>query len=701
MRRFVLIILIMLSFSYSPLSHASQVDGLFNTTLGSAGYVNWNSNLEASLLQVIKLSDGKVLHFGSYPVNISGPGCTQTESWAAAFKANSEGVVDVSFGTTNPGSFLFAQNSRNYFVSAIEGNEGEIYLLGVSQNIIERVYPNGTSCDVSSERVFIVKILATGTVDVSFGESGYRDIETVNQGAYPSNLLLVNNETILVSFHEGEMFDLLSLNMDGTTNITFGNNGFLKLSKSNMRVFEAIQIDSTIVLFGDKFSPDDDGVNRWAISAIDLLGNELEKFKGVRNFEYSSGRKEGIFVLPQYSNSYIYIVGGVLAGTTYDIQAIRVNQNGERDLNYGGYLRNQLLTIGVDPCGYCSGDFSVDSYGRILVSIGTQTISDSGQRQSVIVRLDEDGLIDTTFGDSGKIWINYDYQAGVIRVGLNQFMVYGNQYSGSNCVPGVCGLYKLFISQFDQLPKNDSPRVENLASSVGEINFSISNIDTASTYSVISNSGQVSLDPQNGRGKVIGLGDSSRFVDVEIRSSKSGFGVSKVRFRAQTVDSEVQRIEIQRIAEKQREEEKAAARIEIMANLNGSEEINLETFTKASIAGVTPQNIEAIQKEIFELPVESRTDISSVLTIVRKFEVVDKVASSDRFYSTMLQEVGLIPQNSDHKAALTSALRKLSGSDRSSFLAIKQALDAQLAEIQSRKDRFAEVMAAISSRRTG
>jgi hypothetical protein len=244
-------------------------------------------------------------------------------------------------------------------------------------------------------------------------------------------------------------------------------------------------------------------------------------------------------------------------------------------------------------------------------------------------------------------------------------------------------------------------RIENLVSKVGEVSFSIGNIDTESTYSIITNTGQVSIDTQTAKVKVAGFGDASRVVNVEVRSSKSGFGVGKVRFRAQTLDSEALRIETQKAAERQREIEKTAARKEIIDSLKVSKEIDLETFNKASIVGVTSKNIEAIQREILDLPIDSRSDLIPVLKIVRKYEVVDKVASSERIYSSMLQEVGLIPQESEHKAALTAALRKLPASERSSYLAIKQAIDAQMTEIQTRKTRLSEVVAQIAARRKG
>jgi hypothetical protein len=154
-----------------------------------------------------------------------------------------------------------------------------------------------------------------------------------------------------------------------------------------------------------------------------------------------------------------------------------------------------------------------------------------------------------------------------------------------------------------------------------------------------------------------------------------------------------------RAVEIAREREVSQARTEITERLKISREVDLYTFNKASIPGVTSKNIEAIMQEINELPTESRGDINSVVKIVRKFEVVDIVASSDRFNSLMLQEVGLIPQDSKHKAALTAALRKIPKFERTSYLAIKQAIDAQMMAIQTRKTRLSQVVNQTAARR--
>jgi uncharacterized phage protein gp47/JayE len=123
-------------------------------------------------------------------------------------------------------------------------------------------------------------------------------------------------------------------------------------------------------------------------------------------------------------------------------------------------------------------------------------------------------------------------------------------------------------------------------------------------------------------------------------------------------------------------------------------------FSKAEISGVTEANIAAVQAEIAALPQTSRADLSQVLKIARKYEVVGKIAS-DQFasvHSDSLIEIGLIPEDSQNKAAITAAIKKLPLSDRSSYAVIKKAIDAEIAEIQTRKDRLAKVITRNTSR---
>jgi hypothetical protein len=66
-----------------------------------------------------------------------------------------------------------------------------------------------------------------------------------------------------------------------------------------------------------------------------------------------------------------------------------------------------------------------------------------------------------------------------------------------------------------------------------------------------------------------------------------------------------------------------------------------------------------------------------------------------------LIEIGLIPEDSKYKAALTAAIKKLPASERSSLADIAEVISAEMAEIQARNDLLKAVLTRIAARRAG
>lgn len=231
---------------------------------------------------------------------------------------------------------------------------------------------------------------------------------------------------------------------------------------------------------------------------------------------------------------------------------------------------------------------------------------------------------------------------------------------------------------------------------------------TIETYTATSTPGSITgrvLQSGSGSITITGLTPSTAYTfsvtasNSAGTSSASGATVS-ITMPANQAEIDAAALAAQKAAEAKREAEKKAARAEITNSVKTSKVVNLDMFTKAEIYGVTAANIAAVQAEISALPQTSRADLSQVLKIARKYEVVGKIAS-DQFasvYSDSLIEIGLIPQGSKHKAALTAAIKKLPQSDRSTYTLIKKAIDVEMAEIQARKDRLAKVIARNTSR---
>ena len=144
----------------------------------------------------------------------------------------------------------------------------------------------------------------------------------------------------------------------------------------------------------------------------------------------------------------------------------------------------------------------------------------------------------------------------------------------------------------------------------------------------------------------------------------------------------------------------AQAKVDIQASTKAANGLTLELLQKAEINGATKNNLPLINKELAQLSPEKRENLKEILRVIRKYEVVDVLASSDvtKIQSKLLVEIGLIPSDSKNKTSLANALRRLSPPDRSTYEAIQTAIKLEMQGIQDRKDRTATIIKKISSR---
>ena len=150
-----------------------------------------------------------------------------------------------------------------------------------------------------------------------------------------------------------------------------------------------------------------------------------------------------------------------------------------------------------------------------------------------------------------------------------------------------------------------------------------------------------------------------------------------------------------RAAAELREAKKRKARVDLT---NSAIALSVGAFSDAECNGVHGVNFSEVSAEIQSLSLDSRIDIKEILKICRKYEVVDKVATSKPFHHAMLQEIGLIPLDSKFKSQITVALRSLPGTEVSTYKQIEIAIANKVKAIQDLKNRLAATIARISGR---
>jgi hypothetical protein len=234
---------------------------------------------------------------------------------------------------------------------------------------------------------------------------------------------------------------------------------------------------------------------------------------------------------------------------------------------------------------------------------------------------------------------------------------------------------------------------------------------TIQSYTATSTPGSITgqvFQPGSGSITVTGLTSSTAYTFRVTASNSVGTSASSsasISITTPATDEELaaQKAAASRAAAAQREAEKRSARDEIVARFKILDKVTLELFNRAEVFGITSANIDELHTEIFSLPEQSRADITQVLKVARKYEVLGIIASErvKNIYSNSLIEIGLLTKEGKNKATLTQMVKKLSHEERSSYAGIKEAIEAEMAVIQARKDRLANILALIASRRNG
>jgi hypothetical protein len=145
---------------------------------------------------------------------------------------------------------------------------------------------------------------------------------------------------------------------------------------------------------------------------------------------------------------------------------------------------------------------------------------------------------------------------------------------------------------------------------------------------------------------------------------------------------------------------KREAREGILCRLRDGQGLTIESFMKAQISGITPENFADVQAELLNLPETSRSDINQILKVAYKYEVVGKISSDRVSYllPNAFVEINLIPATSRNKVALVAVVKRLPVEARNTYAEIKAAIDQEIARIQERKDRIAAVIARNAKR---
>ena len=377
-----------------------EVNGNLDTTFGSGGSVSTSFSSGNDYGNALALqSNGKIV--------VAGLTWTGSSYDATVARYTSQGTLDTSFGNSGR-TFVDLGTTYDYFYDLTIQADNKIIAVGRPQ-----VDPQSDPAS-SMEDFAVVRLTENGAVDNTFGNGGkvLSDFFGGRDEAYAVAIDSSGRVYVAGPVHTGVDYDfaLARYTTSGTLDTTFGNSGSVATNIANG--FEAVediaqQPDGKIVAVGRVVSG---GVSDSGLARYSLDGS----------LDASFGTDGRLLVSLPYDYVYLWAIavqtdGKILvagqfyrSGTSYDFGVARYQTDGALDTTFGN--------AGVALVDYSGGydqarDLAVQADGLIVVAgaAGGST-PDFG-----LIRLRENGTLDTSFGSSGKVQTDFNGEANHIE----------------------------------------------------------------------------------------------------------------------------------------------------------------------------------------------------------------------------------------------------------------------------------------------
>ncbi len=188
-------------------------DGTVDTTFGNNGIVNMQYGDQTYAYRMILQSDGKILVGGTCYTSAG-----DSEFFVARF--DSDGSVDSGFG------------SGGHFLSSYSSEEENCYAIALQSD--GKIIMAGTTFEGSFSDLLFGRLTTGGTLDATFGTSGFTKINASIQGEEIRTLNILSGDTIVgfgYGYESSPLFDfqvyMAKLYPDGDPDTGFGTDGVI------------------------------------------------------------------------------------------------------------------------------------------------------------------------------------------------------------------------------------------------------------------------------------------------------------------------------------------------------------------------------------------------------------------------------------------------------------------------------------------
>jgi uncharacterized delta-60 repeat protein len=325
-------------------------------------------------------------------------------------RMNEDGSPDASFGQQGYILDSVAGNTRNFAYSVALQADGKIVVVGITQPGLN-----------NPTKMVIARYNTNGTPDHSFNGSGkiLAALGSTDDEAFC--VKIQNDGKILVSGYttnanNKKLFALLRYNTNGNLDASFNGSGIVTTSIQGAPSADyanaiALQSDGKILQGGTSNG------NIFAVVRYNTDGSIDNSFNGNGITTVQLGTPAGNSVpdlLIQSDNKIV--VAATMTSTMCKYPAvIRFNSNGTIDNtfnNTGTFTASYMI-----PQNYCYvplGDGMLQSNHKMILA-GARINPSVGGMDHLLLRINEDGSVDNSFGTNGEIVSSYPYNQNYIN----------------------------------------------------------------------------------------------------------------------------------------------------------------------------------------------------------------------------------------------------------------------------------------------
>lgn len=310
------------------------------------------------------------------------------------------------------------------------------YLLDVAIQSDGKIVATGYSHRLSGYDIILIRLNSDGTLDNTLGGSGRSALDIEGNVDIVEAIVIQPDGKYLLGGYSDYEFVVVRLNPDGLPDDTFGGAviGVAKtefsIANSSSVVDIALQSDGKIVAVGNTMNSFN--YNKFAVARYNADGTPDITFGTDGKETYVIGSQHDFLTSVAIQSDGKILLGGhtyIATGPKYDIAVVRLNENGTADNTFG--VSGVAKARIVDGANY-TNDIAVQTDGKIVVAGYTVSVG----YEIGVARFNSDGTLDNSFTPTGTIHSDIlaleDYGEAVALQSDGKIIVAGRAYSNTS-----------------------------------------------------------------------------------------------------------------------------------------------------------------------------------------------------------------------------------------------------------------------------